>query len=444
VPTETLKVAAREATDPKATDPEVAAALDIVRELFAGYERPDYAVRFWDGTIWQPDANVAPTFTLVFKHRGSMRRTFWPPSPMSFGSSFIFGDIDVEGDMVAFTYFGRFLEATPKRISLWRRMMIGLKIFRLPKYEPPRVGRGPARLRGKVHSLERDQQAIRYHYDLSNDFFRIALGPSMVYTSAIWEPGDDLETAQRRKLDLLYTKLRLKPGERLLDIGCGWGAPLMHAAKHYGAKCVGVTISERQAEHARKSIQDAGLSEQCRIELRDYRELSEPNSFDKIVMIEVGEHFGFEQTKVYFRKCFELLRPGGQLMIQQITVFGTRRGPATRRVGNAFVFPDGELVPCSWLLQCAENAGFDVRDVESIREQYPKTLDCWLGNVEANKDEIIALTDAASYQTFRLYFGAAKYGYETNIYNLHHMLFVKPDGNASPVPESRHDWYAGR
>lgn len=428
------------------TDPAVAKSQQILQQLFAGYGRYDFAVRFWDGTVWQPEPAAPVKFTFVLKHRGAVRRMFWPPSPVSFGCAYIYDDFDIEGDVQSFCVFGRHLEAAPTRLSVLQRLKIGLQIFTLPQVEQRREGRGPAELSGQMHSRERDRKAISYHYDTSNEFFQKILGPTMVYTSGIWEEGDDLDAAQRRKLDLLYTKLRLKPGERLLDIGCGWGVPAIHAAREFGAQSLGVTLSEKQADWARRFVREAGVEDRCRIEVRDYRDLNEPGSFDKIVMMEVGEHFGYAEFEGYFRKCFELLKPGGQLMIQQIQLFGAgRKARAVREFGLKFVFPDGELVPVSWMVKNAELAGFDVRDVESVREHYPKTLQCWLNNLEANHDELVALTDEATYRTFRLYLAGARYGYLTNLYQLHHMLFVKPDATGgSPVPTSRRDWYEQR
>lgn len=426
-----------------ASPAQIEPSLAILRELVEGCESADFAVRFWDGSTWQPDPDQSPRFTLVLKHPGALRHMFWPPRPLSFASAYLYDDFDVEGDMVAFTALCRHLSRIKDRLAWWQRLRLGWRIYQLPRVEREQRGRQAAAMEGEVHSLDRDRAAISYHYDTSNEFFVRALGPTMVYTSGIWENAhEDLETAQTRKLDILFRKLRLKPGERLLDIGCGWGAPMMHAARNYGVECLGVTLSEQQAQWARQKITEAGLEDRCRVEVLDYRALNHPGAFDKIVMMEVGEHFGAEQFAAYFRKCFELLRPGGQLMIQQITLFGHDGSPAAREFSQHYVFPDGELVPVSLLIHDAEKAGFDVRDVESIREHYPMTLDRWLGNLEAHRDELVALTDEATYRTFRLYFAGAKLGFLNNVYNLHHLLLVKPDGTSSRVPLSRRDWYA--
>jgi len=426
------------------TDPEVARARQIVAEMFGGYPPGDFAVRFWDGSEWRSNPAVEPSFTFVLKHKGALRRMFWPPSPTAFTVAHIYDDFDIQGDMLAFCRFGRHLEALPTRMSMFEKARLAYRLFMQPQVEQRRVGRQPVELSGALHSRERDKQAISYHYDTSNEFFERFLGPTMVYTSGVWEDENDtLESAQYRKLDMMYTKLRLKPGERLLDIGCGWGTPLMHAAREYGVDALGVTLSSKQADLGNQRIRDAGLDGRCRVEVRDYRDLDQPGSFDKIVMMEVGEHFGPDEFPGYFRKCFELLRPGGVLLLQQITLFDYRVAPTVKAFGQQYIFPDGKLVHINWLVEQAERAGFDVRDVESIRENYPKTLTHWLGNLEANHDELVKLTDEATYRTFRLYLAGAKYGFISNLYGLYHLLAVKPDETGvSPVPPSRRDWFA--
>ncbi len=426
-------------------DPQVSQSRQLLERLVDGYGPRNFAVKFWDGSTWEPDAGQETAFTLIIHHAGSMRSMFWPPSPLSFAQAYLYNDFDVEGDMVVFTHFCRFLSFTKKRLSPLQRYALGYRIWRMPKREQTRSGRQQAKLSGEVHSIERDRQAISYHYDTSNEFFETALGPRLVYTSGVWNSADeDLETAQTRKFEILFQKLRLKPGERLLDIGCGWGAAIMHAAQQYGAQCVGVTLSNKQAEWARAKIEAAGLSDRCEVRVQDYRELPDSEQFDKIVMMEVGEHFGAEQFDPYFKKCFRLLRPGGALAIQQITLFGHEGSPGARVFSHNYVFPDGELVPVSVLCRDAEKAGFDVRDVESFREHYPQTLKHWLSNVETNHDAIVALTDEATYRTFRLYFAGARLGFETNVYNLHHLLVVKPlpDGT-SDYPLARSMWRTG-
>ncbi|MFO0804592.1 MAG: cyclopropane-fatty-acyl-phospholipid synthase family protein [Gemmataceae bacterium] len=383
-------------------DPEIARQRELASFMFGGYDQTSYAVRFWDGSEWRSDPNVEPSFTLVLKHRGALRRMFWPPNPLAFMVANIYDDFEIEGDMMSFCFYGRYLEQLPNRLTLWGKLKLALRLFLLPKVEQRRTGRQAAELTGEMHSRERDRKAICYHYDTSNEFFEGFLGPTMVYTSGNWEDENDtLETAQYRKLDMMYTKLRLKPGERLLDIGCGWGTPVMHAAREYGVDALGVTLSNKQAELANKRIRDAGLSDKCRVEVCDYRDLDQNGTFDKIVMMEVGEHFGPHEFAGYFKKCYDLLKPGGQLLLQQITLFEYRDAPGVRLFSRNFIFPDGQLVHVNLLTEEAERAGLEVRDVECIREHYPKTLTRWLGNLEANRDALVAATDEATFRAFR-------------------------------------------
>jgi cyclopropane-fatty-acyl-phospholipid synthase len=425
-------------------DPEIAKQRELASFMLGGYDQCSYAVRFWDGSEWRSDADVEPSFTFVLKHRGALRRMFWPPNPLAFMVANIYDDFDIEGDMLSFCFYGRYMEKLPDRLSLFGKLKLAFRLFMLPKVEQRRTGRQAAELSGEMHSRERDKQAIRYHYDTSNEFFEKFLGPTMVYTSGNWEDENDtLETAQYRKLDMMYTKLRLKPGERLLDIGCGWGTPVMHAAREYGVDALGVTLSTKQADLANERIRNAGLSERCRVEVCDYRDLDRPGSFDKIVMMEVGEHFGPHEFAGYFKKCYDLLKPGGQLLLQQITLFEYRDAPGVRLFSRNFIFPDGQLVHVNLLTEEAERAGLEVRDVECIREHYPKTLTRWLGNLEANRDALVAATDEATFRAFRLYLAGAKHGFLSNLFNLYQILYVKPDATGvSPVPPSRRDWFA--
>ena len=255
-------------------------SVTILGRLFRGYGPRDFAVRFWDGSVWPAESGDGPRFTLVLKHPGSVRRMFWPPRPLSTGQAYIYDDFDVEGDMVAFTFLCGHLSRVTPTLSILDRLGLAARILRLPKVVTPRKGRQAAALAGAVHSLERDRQAIGYHYDTSNEFFKLVLGPGMVYTSAVWSGGaEPLEAAQARKLDLLYRKLDLREGDRLLDIGCGWGTPLIHAARDYGARCLGVTISDEQAKWVENRISVAGLGDRCRVESRDYRALDRPGGF---------------------------------------------------------------------------------------------------------------------------------------------------------------------
>jgi len=421
-------------------DPQVQASRRFLEALLADYGPRNFQVRFWDGSTWEAETQT-PDFTLVLNHAGALRKMFFPPNGLTLGKAYIYDDCDIEGDMLAYVRFLSRLAATKRTAG--QRLRLAWRLWNLPKIDRPRLGRQPVQLRGRAHSPERDRQAISYHYDLCNEFYARILDKHMQYTCGVYaNENEDQDTAQTRKLDYHCKKLRLKPGERLLDIGCGWGGMVVFAAKNYGAHTTGVTLSKRQAEWAEQRIREAGLENQARIVYDDYRNLDERQSFDKIVTVCVLEHFGRQNFGTYFQKMARLLKPGGTLLIQQITLSGQQGLTMGRQFSQAYIFPDGELAPVSYTLSEGEKAGLEVRDVECLREHYPLSLRAWLDNVENRHDELVALTDEAAWRSYRFYFAGAMHGFQTNVYNLHHMLFVKPDNGRSGMPMSRADWYA--
>ena len=424
-----------------ARDPATETSRGILERVLAGYGPRDFAVRFWGGETWGADAGRVPAFTLVLNHAGALRRMFWPPDGLAFGEAFAYGDFDIEGDTLAFMRLCRHLRDA--RHPPLRALGLVRELFRLPKLALPRAGHAPARLSGGKHSPARDREAVGYAYDTSNEFYALWLDADLLYTCAYFAaPGDTLEAAQRAKLDLVCRKLRLKPGERFLDIGCGWGALVVHAARHYGAQAVGVTLSRKQAELGAERVRAAGLGERCRVEYRDYRELAGLGAFDKIASVGMIEHLGAAMLPAYFRKAFESLRPGGAFLNHAISRPANRPELRWRKFARKYVFPDGQLEPISVALGAAEAAGFEVRDVESLREHYALTLGHWLGRLEARHAEAVALVGESTYRVFRLYLAGAQDGMTQGVYNLHQALLVKPDAGRSGLPLTRADWYA--
>jgi len=428
------------ATAALTADARIKTQLQLLQDLTRGCEPRDFLVRFWDGSTWEPEPGRPALFTLVLNHPGSLRKMLWPPNDMSVAEAFVYEDCNIEGDLPAFIRFFRGLGAKKRSVS--ERLRLGWRLWNLPALDRPRTGRPRANLQGKVHSKERDAQAISYHYDASNEFFEILLDSHMQYTCAVFAgPDEDLETGQQRKLHYLCRKLRLKPGERLLDIGCGWGCLAMFAARHYGVQAVGATLSKRQSEWAEEHIRQAGLQDRCRVDHIDYRDIPENQSFDKVATVCVLEHLGEPGIATYMQKVHRLLRPGGSAVIQQITLSRPYRVAAHRQFSERYVFPDGELVPISTTLREAEKAGLEVRDVESLREHYPLTIKHWLKKIEDRHDEAVRLTDEATFRVHKLYLAGAMVGYADNVYNLHHTVVVKPDHGTSGYPLGRGDWY---
>jgi cyclopropane-fatty-acyl-phospholipid synthase len=282
-----------------------------------------------------------------------------------------------------------------------------------------------ARMSGRRHSLRRDRAAVRHHYDVSNDSFRTVLGPSMVYSCAYFaEPGEELDAAQERKLDVVCRKLRLEPGERFLDVGCGWGSLVVHAAERYGVRAVGITLSEPQAEEARERAAQAGVAELCDIRVADYRELAD-GPYDKIASVGMVEHVGAANLPEYARTLRRLLRPGGLLLNHGIT----RAEPQAwddRSFIARFVFPDGELESLGTVVHALEEEGLEVRDVESLREHYALTLRRWLANLAAGREQAIADAGEERERIWRLYMTGSARSFERGEISIHQVLAAAP------------------
>jgi cyclopropane-fatty-acyl-phospholipid synthase len=417
------------------------ATLAFLRNLFSDYPR-DFAVRLWDGTVWEPDDGRVARFTIVLRHPGAVRAMFLPPGELTISEAFVYDDFDVEGDLEAVFPLGDHLLA--REPGLAERLRAMRRLHALPSGRRARVGRQRAQLNGRRSSLERDRRAIAYHYDVSNEFFALWLDSTMTYSCAVFASStEDLERAQRRKLEYVCRKLRLRPGERILDIGCGWGGLVMHAARHFGVEALGITLSRSQAELASMRIREAGLADRCRVECRDYREVDEPEGFDKLVSVGMYEHVAPNALEGYFGHARGLLKPGGVFLAHGIAgspTAATRSGPSFL---ETYVFPDHGVVPVSTMLTAAERARLELRDVESLREHYMLTLRCWLRRLDANRDEAVRLTNEAVYRIWRLMLAGSAYRFAKGRANVYQALLAKPTGDgASHLPLSRADWYA--
>ncbi len=418
-------------------------------------------VRAWDGSeAGPPDAPV-----VVVRNRRALRRVMWKPGELGLARAWVAGDLDIEGDLYeALDRLSGLLwerDETPARrkgaaavdavLSLRdpavRRLLreaASLIGPGLPPAPPPEEVRPTG---GALHSMRRDRQAIHHHYDVGNTFYERVLGPSMVYSCAYWEkPGGTLEDAQYSKLDLICRKLDLREGQRLLDVGCGWGSMVLHAVRHYGVRAVGITLSTEQATYARKRIAEEGLTDRIEIRVQDYRRVDD-GPFDAISSIGMAEHVGSAQYLAYAKTLHGLLVPGGRLLNHQIA-----RRPLMDEEAyhvdefiDRYVFPDGELAPVGTTLSLLENAGFEARDVEALREHYALTLRGWVANLEEHWDEAVRETSPGRARVWRLYMAASALAFERNRIGVNQILAVRPtEGGGSGMPGTRAAWLAPR
>jgi cyclopropane-fatty-acyl-phospholipid synthase len=384
---------------------------------------------------------------LTFTSPRALRRLLWAPNQLGFARTYVSGDVLIEGDMMAgLSALERaadpeFGPGVVVDASVRRALVKALLRLRIAG-PPPRPPAEEARLGGLRHSRARAARAIAHHYDVGNDFYELVLGPSMTYSCAYYEqepgPAFGLEEAQQAKCDLVARKLGLKPGMRILDVGCGWGAFVCNAARNYGVKAVGITLSHEQAERARRRAVDEGVSDLVEIRVQDYRDVHD-GPFDAIASIGMAEHVGRAMLPTYSADLFALLRPGGRLLNHAIS---RRPGPPGHFERTSFidryVFPDGELEPMGEVVEALEKAGFEVRDVESLREHYALTLRAWVANLEDNWDKAVQLSSAGRARVWRLYMAGSALAFEGNRLGVNQVLAVRPDVRGiSGMPRSR-------
>jgi cyclopropane-fatty-acyl-phospholipid synthase len=412
----------------------------VLDELLADYGKQDFRIRLWDGVSWGPSEE--PKFTLVINNPEGLRTLFISPTELSLGEAYITGAFDVEGDMEASFELGDFLLArgNSPRIS---QLLLAIS-RKSPSLEKPVASARRPTLEGPAHSRQRDMQAIRYHYDLPPEFFALWLDRHMMYSCAYFADGDssDLDAAQDYKLEYVCRKLGLRPGDHLLDIGCGWGGLIMYAAAQHGVHAHGITLGIRQGELARQRIHNAGLDDRCRVEVCDYRDIECAQRFDKIVSIGMFEHVGKAFLPEYFKRVWQLLRAGGVFLNSGIACAFSHSQRNVSSFVDRYVFPDGELIPVSESLRAAEAHGFEVRDVESLREHYAITLRQWVRRLEAHSETARNVTDETTYRIWRLYMAGSAHQFRSGALNLYHTLLAKPQQNGSSgMPLTRADWY---
>jgi cyclopropane-fatty-acyl-phospholipid synthase len=363
--------------------------------------RLPFALAFWDGSV-RPAAD-APSLGVVRVRRTAIGQLLREPNQLGLVRAFAAGDLDFDGDLEALLaqrarFRGLQPSASDRALTLAAALLLGGR----DAVRRPPVPASELVPRGRRHSLHRDRSVVQHHYDVSNAFYRQLLGPSLVYSCAYFaEPGETLEAAQEHKLELICRKLRLAPAERLLDVGCGWGSLLLHAAEHYGVRGVGITLSEQQAALARERVLEAGLAGQIEIRIADYREVRD-GPYDKIASVGMVEHVGAAQLGAYAQTIARLLRPGGLVLNHGIAqLFSTPAGE--KSLIQRYVFPDGELPPLAHVVGALQGAGLEPRDVESLREHYTLTLKAWTANLGARRDAIVAEIGDERERVWRLY-----------------------------------------
>jgi cyclopropane-fatty-acyl-phospholipid synthase len=419
------------------------------------HERP-FDVKFWDGSIDRGN-NPRTPFTLVLNRPAALRRMLLPPNEMSLVESYLSGDVEIEGSMEAASSLAEMIgDRVRSPVNVARLVALVLK---LPGKADDVLAdaRFPERARklGPRHTPVRDAAAIHFHYDVGNSFYKLWLDKRMVYSCAYFRtPDDTLDVAQEAKLDLICRKLRLKPGERLLDIGCGWGGLIMHAAQHYGVDATGITLSENQATLAKERIEEAGLADRCKVAIRDYRTLTAGDGYDKIASVGMIEHVGISHLTTYFESAFRALKPGGLFLNHGIVSLGEARPKSVREkifrkfwradaFIDTYVFPDGKLTATDDVISAAEASGFEVRDVESLREHYAMTLRHWVRSLEEKSSDALSLVGNHTFRVWRLYMAASANAFTTAAINVIQTLLAKPDARGhSNIPLTREDLYS--
>ncbi|MFY9920394.1 MAG: cyclopropane-fatty-acyl-phospholipid synthase family protein [Mycobacterium sp.] len=395
----------------------------LIRDV-AGVELP-IRIRAWDGS----EAGPANAPVLVVRSRRALRRLLWAPGEMGLARAYVTGDLDVEGDLGdGLRRAWRVGRARPAaRLTPRQRVKAAALAARLGAVgPPPKRPASEARLTGRLHTRKRDIAAIAHHYDLSNEFYELLLDEHMAYSSAFFTDADQsLHDAQTAKLDMICRKLELQQGQRLLDVGCGWGSLILHAARHYGVRALGVTLSAEQRDFVAHRIAEQGLADRVEVRRQDYRELGcQHAQFDAVGSVEMGEHVGEQQYPTYVDVMHRVLKPGGRLLLQQMSR-GENTAPGGGPFIEAYIAPDMHMRPLWRTLKYVQDGGFEVRHVEAMREHYVRTAEHWLATLEKNFDRFVALQGEEVARVWRLYLVGGALAFEQGRMGVDQILAVK-------------------
>ena len=403
--------------------------------IFEDYTGPGFSIHFCDGSSWvSHDAN--PTFGICLRTETAWKALCESPDNVALGARYIDGEIDVEGDLYVALRALPFLEsaitkAIPASVQRIRHQsaVVANHMHRLAHW-------------GRVHSQQRDAASISHHYDKPPEFFRLFLGSSMVYSCAYFQTwSKTLDEAQTDKMDLICRKLDLRRGERFLDIGCGWGSLVLHAGTKYGAISRGISLSEKQVNYAVRRINEKQQSPECEVEFMDFRDLAwQKARFHKIASVGMCEHVGLKNIGGYFHHAYSMLFPRGLFLNHGITRRAGVNRPEPSFI-DRYIFPDGELLTLSEMVNAAESAGFEVRDVEDLREHYEETLHRWVAALNEGESEAIKLTDTATFRTWRLYMSGCAEAFRRGDIAIHQLLLSKNDHGLSSAAKVRERWY---
>ena len=422
---------------------ETAVTIGLLGRLFPNAAEGNVSFRLWDGSTWPDEKPRAAT--IVLRHPDAVRAMFSAGTEKGLAEAFLRDDFDVGGDIeTACELADSLAERTEGGWLHAARTLFHLRAAALR----PKIGRAwssPAPWQARRHSRARDREAIAFHYDLSNDFFRLWLDARMIYSCAYFENGDnDLETAQTAKLHHLCRKLRLQPGQRVLDIGCGWGGFPIFAARHYRVSVTGITLSRQQAALATTLVQRGGLAGTVEIQLKDYREIADNERYDAVVSVGMAEHVGAGHLPAYFKRVFQWLKPGGVFLNHAIGEDVRARGAQGPSFIQEYVFPDSDIPPLPRVLAAAESAGLEVRDVENLREHYLLTLRQWVRRLELAHGTALKFVNEPTYRVWRLYMAGSAHAFKLGRLAVYQTLLLKPDAHGEAhLPLTRRDWYAG-